>query len=63
MTTVHLHSMNQTFAVGTCSVPEIGCLNSAVESPGSQGARAQVTCVSSASDGNAARRDESTGEW
>jgi len=46
-----------------CSVPEIGCLNSAVESPGSQCARAQATCVSSASEGNAARRDESAGEW
>ena len=48
---------------GDCSVPEIDCLNSADESPVSQGARAQATCVRSASEGNAARRDESVGEW
>ena len=46
-----------------CSVPEISCLNSTAESPGSQGAGAQATCVWSASDGNVAIRDESAVEW
>ena len=48
------------FRAGQCSVPEIGCLNSAVESPGSQGA---TDLARSASEGNAARRDESAAEW
>ena len=46
-----------------CSVPEMICLNSTAESPGSQGAGAQATCVRSASEGNVARLDESAVEW
>ena len=46
-----------------CSVPKISCLNSTAEAPGSQGTRAQATCVWSASEGNVARRDKSSVEW